>query len=234
MGYMLQTFLEVTMPALSSLSFIIYAMQHWTASTIALTCVLLAASGLSGLNSLYRGVHRIHKHRQETFLKAKVLAMESNWSEHNHKKNEGHHCKYFDDEATDGIELRSGGGIRNESPSLFFGGSTKLFSMSNRMLGEQANTMERKEQVLEDLQEEQPQSREWHAFLSSTNLLEYEKALEESGVKMRQLLCLIPPKSANSNASQDILALLPVLQQVGIENVGDRMTIAQALRRLRH
>ena len=129
-------------------------MQHWTASTIALTCVLLAASGLSGLNSLYRGVHRIHKHRQETFLKAKVLAMESNWSEHSHKKNEGHHCKYFDDEATDGIELRSGGGIRNESPSLFFGGSTKLFSMSNRMLGEQANTMDRKEQVLEDLQEE--------------------------------------------------------------------------------
>ena len=204
------------MPALSSVAFIVFAMQHWTASTISFSVILVLVCVTSGAYSLDRGIHRINKHRGETYIKSRVL--ESSWFTNKSSKNCRKQHLYYDETAEGGIELRS------ESPSLFFGS----FAHSNRMLDDIDKTH------VPSPEEAPSKSGEWSTFLSSANLLEYQNSFENSGVKIQQLLSLCAPKVSHSTASQDITSLLPVLQQIGIENLGDRIALAHALRKLRN
>ena len=241
MGYTLQSILEVLMPPVSSAFFIVYAMKHWTTYTIGFTCILLAVSTISSVNSLFRGIHRIKKHRDEMYAKSKILECswknQHLWSKKNpltlsKRTSPSLFAEYIDDDIEDmegsGIEL---GVVRRNVAMSVSGvlGNFAGFSKSNTMRGDIADDLKEANSKSEGASESQ-----WHALLSGVDLLEYEQAFIDSEVSMILLLKMVAPKSANSPLSKDIAELLPILKEIGVTKVGHAMRIAQAVRKLRH
>jgi hypothetical protein len=178
----------------------------------------------TSINSIFRGWHKIKKHRQETYVKSKLL--ECSWKHEQDKSSNASHTE----EKSVHSHNSDGGGVElhvvRDSPAPSMTEVFGSFSMHNIMLRDINKEV--------DFKGDEGNNSQWRGLLSSCDLLEYEYSFIDSEVTLRQLLQLVAPKSTNSPASRDIANLVPILKEMGVTKLGHAMKLAQAVRKLRH